>query len=548
MEQLVVTPMDQSASVEFMEGFLCPICVIDFKSPVNLSAHFEDTHADDKIVQQFKSVLDKAKRKLRKEEPSSDGIVNELSTEHIDGGASTVSASSISVDHGLAERPGRVVLWEKQKLGTVTSLTQEFSDLRKVAIEGMVVETNRLIIRLEKLVKSGIYAAAPAPALGLFTRRAKEKSVIPWENDSNTKNCINCEMKFSLTNRRHHCRLCGKVVCRECMVRLDATVVSGVLKLDHAMSSQYISTDDNDNNESGLRVCFLCSNLLDRQHKLIKDEQANDGMLLLYDKLKATMNDANALQPKYMKMAESLNLGETEFHLEVATETRVQLLKLYESIDTLSKRILNLGMNDTEGVGVSPQLLKLQKYVRMYASNYLAENMFILPALPTSEKLEEMSTKKKTVTPKDSISQSTWNEKQQQPQHQSLSFTPKHQTQRNGEKQYEYESQLKSNTLSNVGKASSNSSISSMDSSKSQNSGDRTNRSRGSSKETRPAIQAVTISKTEGSSWGPVQPQIGHQVVSVIDEQIQIVRGYLAQARQAGKRDEVALFEENLRE
>jgi len=37
-----------------------------------------------------------------------------------------------------------------------------------------------------------------------------------WTPDSEVKNCQGCATKFTFTNRRHHCRQCGIVVCGGC--------------------------------------------------------------------------------------------------------------------------------------------------------------------------------------------------------------------------------------------------------------------------------------------------------------------------------------------
>lgn len=51
-----------------------------------------------------------------------------------------------------------------------------------------------------------------------------EKTVVPWQNDSEVKHCPNCSKKFSMTYRRHHCRLCGKVICERCVGNLDMSL------------------------------------------------------------------------------------------------------------------------------------------------------------------------------------------------------------------------------------------------------------------------------------------------------------------------------------
>ncbi|KAL4822523.1 hypothetical protein H8958_007021 [Nasalis larvatus] len=40
-----------------------------------------------------------------------------------------------------------------------------------------------------------------------------------WIPDSEAPNCMNCQVKFTFTKRRHHCRACGKVFCGVCCNR-----------------------------------------------------------------------------------------------------------------------------------------------------------------------------------------------------------------------------------------------------------------------------------------------------------------------------------------
>ncbi|XP_054843026.1 zinc finger FYVE domain-containing protein 16 [Eublepharis macularius] len=40
-----------------------------------------------------------------------------------------------------------------------------------------------------------------------------------WVPDSEAPNCMNCQVKFTFTRRRHHCRACGKVFCGPCCNR-----------------------------------------------------------------------------------------------------------------------------------------------------------------------------------------------------------------------------------------------------------------------------------------------------------------------------------------
>ncbi len=62
----------ESSGEEILEGFLCPICMKDLRTPSQLSSHFEDYHAEDKdILRQLRSVFGKAKSKILKKDDAS---------------------------------------------------------------------------------------------------------------------------------------------------------------------------------------------------------------------------------------------------------------------------------------------------------------------------------------------------------------------------------------------------------------------------------------------------------------------------------------------
>ncbi len=37
-----------------------------------------------------------------------------------------------------------------------------------------------------------------------------------WAPDGDVNLCTTCGRSFSLTRRRHHCRLCGGIICNQC--------------------------------------------------------------------------------------------------------------------------------------------------------------------------------------------------------------------------------------------------------------------------------------------------------------------------------------------
>ena len=49
-----------------------------------------------------------------------------------------------------------------------------------------------------------------------------------WVPDSASKHCMICKQKFTAFIRKHHCRMCGRVVCSHCSPeKADISQLSG---------------------------------------------------------------------------------------------------------------------------------------------------------------------------------------------------------------------------------------------------------------------------------------------------------------------------------
>ncbi len=120
--------------------------------------------------------------------------------------------------------------------------TQEFSAIRRKTVDARHLETVRLEKRLTKLtqlltgppVAQGLISSTPLwPIAGQKSqRRALEQSVVAWEDDAGVPVCPFCQQEFSnYSFRRHHCRLCGRVVCgdprTQCSSEVGLDVATG---------------------------------------------------------------------------------------------------------------------------------------------------------------------------------------------------------------------------------------------------------------------------------------------------------------------------------
>ncbi|XP_062977479.1 rabenosyn-5 [Elgaria multicarinata webbii] len=388
-------PFDDPGEVR--EGFLCPLCLKDLQSFYQLQSHYEEEHSsEDKDVKgQLKNLVQKAKRAknklLKRDDDRTDGAPQERYEAYCYGG----------VDPHM---------WEPQELGAVRSHLSDFKKHRAARIDHYVVEVNKLIIRLEKLTS---FDRANTDSAKI---RAIEKSVVPWVNDQDVPFCPDCGNKFSIRNRRHHCRLCGSIMCKKCMELISLPFASKLTTASKEVLGSHTSPNCSPNSIQGsrrgsissvssvssvldekdddrIRCCRHCKDTLLKREQQIDEKEHTPNIVKLYEKLRLCMEKVEQKAPEYIKMAESLNAGETTYSLENASSLRMEVQKMYELIDALSKKILTLGLN--EEPQPHPRTLQLQRMIRYSATLFVQEKLLGLMSLPTQDQYEELKEKRK---------------------------------------------------------------------------------------------------------------------------------------------------------
>lgn len=117
----------------------------------------------------------------------------------------------------------------------------EFANIRRKRVDREHMEISRLEQRLTKLTQ--LLANPPPPdesAPSSFwslsgaknQRKTLEQSIVTWEEDAKVSHCPFCQQEFSTyTFRRHHCRMCGRVVCGDpktaCSTEIGLNVAAG---------------------------------------------------------------------------------------------------------------------------------------------------------------------------------------------------------------------------------------------------------------------------------------------------------------------------------
>ncbi|XP_014667891.1 PREDICTED: rabenosyn-5-like [Priapulus caudatus] len=353
--------------VEVREGFLCPVCMKDLVTFEQLQTHFEvahNTEEDGAAFRHLKELLGKAKKKILKD-PSIDSASSDEGTNDRSRGGAT-SAFDPSA-------------WEVQEFGASSSHTEYFKQVRDSRVDRFVVETNKLLLRLDKLIVADV-------AGDTAKRKASEKDIVPWVPDQDVHYCLICGIRFSLVKRKHHCRLCGGIICSKCSVYLPFAYARkltnpafaleepkqlGVSSLPRTGSSGSLNSMTNAEGEQHIRICTECRRLLDRRDQLIEQRTSKPIIVQFYERMKVAVDEVEKGVEVYTEMANSLSLGETRFELAEAQKLNVRLAKLYETIDVISKKIAALNMGDE--VAPHAQQARLQRCVRLYAAAFLQE-------------------------------------------------------------------------------------------------------------------------------------------------------------------------------
>ncbi|XP_074692625.1 rabenosyn-5 isoform X1 [Strix aluco] len=378
---------------EMREGFLCPLCLKDLQSFYQLQAHYEEEHSseDRDVKGQIKNLVQKARRAKKK-------LLKREGDDRTDTGS---QERYESFSYGGVDP----YMWEPQEVGAMRSHLSDFKKHRAARIDHYVVEVNKLIIRLEKLTS---FDRANTESAKI---RAIEKSVVPWVSDQDVPFCPDCGNKFSIRNRRHHCRLCGSIMCKKCMELVSLPLASKLTSASKEALGSHTSPNSSPNSVHGsrrgsississvssvldekdddrIRCCRHCKDTLLKREQQIDEKEYTPEIVKLYEKLRLCMEKVDQKAPEYIRMAESLNAGETTYNLEHANDLRVEIQKVYEFIDALSKKILSLGLH--EDPQPHPKTLQLQRMIRYSATLFVQEKLLGLMSLPTKDQYEEL--------------------------------------------------------------------------------------------------------------------------------------------------------------
>ncbi|VDN05744.1 unnamed protein product [Thelazia callipaeda] len=550
----------------FRQGFLCPFCMEDLGDLTTLHAHVEKYHprpvSVDNSLDHIKGIIDKAKQKILHIDNTSfsTGDANSSNT------VTTVSSFLTTINGRETEKfsSSKHRFSSLQGLGITRSHTNFYLKCRAPCINDVAVKTNNLIIRLDKLINQTPFDSSK--------RKAFERETVPWKMDCDVLRCQTCSAKFSFTRRRHHCRLCGEVICHICskfFSFIDARKLTNpavaaqlleeinnpdirVVKessnalprsasvaqtLRQAVSSEslqsvrlkseklltstlsLIKRDDTEvsltslllqDGSEHLRICNACKTLLDVRNEKMEMAISPPMLVVLYERLCSLIHDAQKLLSSYVRISESLSRGEVMYTLDSAVQLRERLIRLQKEIDSVSSGMEKLNNGDeskSNRLTCKEQIIR--KNIREFCLTILQQLVAQMNLHPTEDQYQELLEKRRI-----DIKRRIDMERKRN----ALILKP---------------------SASNPG----------FDSHLYENENSRQN-SNGHLKE---SVSFTGISGSGDDGWTPtrmllhINPFIEEEdQIDPLQEQIWIIKGYLKQAVEDGRLEEVEILEQNL--
>ncbi|KAF9428582.1 carboxypeptidase Y-deficient [Podila epigama] len=278
--------------------------------------------------------------------------------------------------------------------GVYRNLTTDFMSIRIKSAEKKHLEINRLEKRIEKLAQTHVQfepgvSSSPVPssnnstfssissgassvrAKGLFRSvttsrgqqmKSAEQAIVKWEDDATVPG----SMFNRYGNRKHHCRLCGRVVCDDCSKKIHL----------YLNMSNYTDTSDS---VGQTRACKDCIRIVFTRREHAADRKRPNAVVKYYGSLTRLKERIDLALPRFQEMLNAIgqksDMSQGHPDYQLAAKTRKELLDDFALFDSISKKIARLPAH-------SQHQKQLHTNLYWWATQYLQTNMFPLSVIP----------------------------------------------------------------------------------------------------------------------------------------------------------------------
>ncbi|KAK9477938.1 FYVE zinc finger-domain-containing protein [Lipomyces japonicus] len=293
--------------------------------------------------------------------------------------------------------------------GKIEDLTELFKSERRKTVDKAHLEINLLEKRLTRLLSlmidsgdviktssgwsnfiaeksgnktvvaaAGMAGTAAVVATGYYKQirnynKTLEQSVVAWDDEKVITSCEYCDRNFNFSLRKHHCRLCGKVVCSD-----PTTECSSNITFDSGKISEILNKPVDENLQAKVRICKECKAVVFGRREFAEDIAFKPGFVKIYEHMVEFKRGIESLLPRFQKLLDTFDdPGKPPSHdvLSEATKVRKKLLYSFQEYDTAAKRIWKMPTR-------SSQQAKLQNNIHVTATGVLQMYMLPLRSLP----------------------------------------------------------------------------------------------------------------------------------------------------------------------
>lgn len=289
--------------------------------------------------------------------------------------------------------------------GVMVDHTSMFTEIRRKRVERQNLEIQRLEKRLTKLTQllanppeeaAAIGGSLLAPVANLAgqknVRKQIEQSIVTWEEDAKVPRCPFCQQEFSWSFRRHHCRMCGKVVCSDiqtaCSTEIGLNVDRPLLltngtnrlgneKTPNPTTNGHMSVD--------VRMCRDCKATIFSKRDFAESVAHKPPDQRAYETLRQFERGIKMLMPSFQRALLALQPPADEFsvdrpppshaQIQEASKLRKRLTDSFTKYNLAAKRLRDMKTT-------SPTQLRLQKNIYTAASSFLHTYMLPMKSVP----------------------------------------------------------------------------------------------------------------------------------------------------------------------
>ncbi|KAK4238319.1 hypothetical protein C8A03DRAFT_33664 [Achaetomium macrosporum] len=274
--------------------------------------------------------------------------------------------------------------------------TADFTAIRAKKVERQRLEVQRLEKRLTKLTRllveappeiGGLNSGLLSPLAGQRSQRKLiEQSVVTWEDDASVPRCPFCKQEFRpWTFRRHHCRICGRVVCADPETNCSSEVGLNVANPNAIPTTTEKAAIPADRQISiDVRMCCECKSTIFSHRDFVESIRHRPPDQRAYETLRQFERGIQLLLPSFHKSLQALQPPDgdaadkpppTHAQIQEAAKIRKRLVDAFGKYDLAARRIRDMKTD-------SPTQLRLQKAIYASASSFLHANLIPLKSVP----------------------------------------------------------------------------------------------------------------------------------------------------------------------